>query len=130
MSVAEHVARWQENLGLPNRPPLEINPYVYTANNPLRWIDFGGFESDSPNAGNANFPDPSVPEPGLESPCIECIIIPAARAGKVIEACKTIIKNKDTLKVDFPAFTGHLRLSSQNRRKSDGSSMPFAWSPT
>jgi RHS repeat-associated protein len=45
MSVAEHVARWQANQGRPNRPPLEINPYVYVANNPLKWIDRFGFEA-------------------------------------------------------------------------------------
>jgi RHS repeat-associated protein len=39
MSVAEHVARWQANMGVPGQPPLEINPYVYVANNPLRWTD-------------------------------------------------------------------------------------------
>ncbi|MHB1140645.1 MAG: RHS repeat-associated core domain-containing protein [Sulfuricaulis sp.] len=42
MSVAEHVQRWQANQSRPNRPPLEINPYAYVANNPLRWIDRSG----------------------------------------------------------------------------------------
>jgi RHS repeat-associated protein len=42
MSVAEHVRRWQANMGSPYRLPLEINPYVYVANNPLRWIDRTG----------------------------------------------------------------------------------------
>jgi RHS repeat-associated protein len=42
MSVAEHVARWQANMGMPGQPPLEINPYVYVANNPLRWTDPSG----------------------------------------------------------------------------------------
>jgi RHS repeat-associated protein len=39
MSVAEHVQRWQANMGSTTRLPLEINPYAYVANNPLRWID-------------------------------------------------------------------------------------------
>jgi RHS repeat-associated protein len=39
MSVAEHVARWQAGMGMPGQPPLEINPYAYVANNPLRWVD-------------------------------------------------------------------------------------------
>ncbi|MEW6330672.1 MAG: RHS repeat-associated core domain-containing protein [Pseudomonadota bacterium] len=39
MSVAEHVVRWQAGMGMPGQPPLEINPYVYVANNPLRWTD-------------------------------------------------------------------------------------------
>ena len=39
MSVAEHVQRWQTTMGMPGQPPLEINPYVYVANNPLRWTD-------------------------------------------------------------------------------------------
>jgi RHS repeat-associated protein len=39
MSVAEHVQRWQANMRSPTRLPLEINPYVYVANNPLKWID-------------------------------------------------------------------------------------------
>jgi RHS repeat-associated protein len=42
MSVAEHVRRWQANQNRLNRPPLEINPYVYVANNPLRWTDRTG----------------------------------------------------------------------------------------
>jgi RHS repeat-associated protein len=42
MSVAEHVQRWQANQSRLNRPPLEINPYVYVANNPLRWTDRTG----------------------------------------------------------------------------------------
>jgi RHS repeat-associated protein len=42
MSVAEHVARWKANMGTPGQPPLEINPYVYVANNPLRWTDPSG----------------------------------------------------------------------------------------
>jgi hypothetical protein len=51
MSVAEHVARWKANLGIPNQPPLELNPYAYTANNPLRWIDRTGFETTAPGTG-------------------------------------------------------------------------------
>ena len=39
MSVAEHVQLWRANMGMPGQPPLEINPYVYAANNPLRWTD-------------------------------------------------------------------------------------------
>jgi RHS repeat-associated protein len=42
-SVAEHVRRWRANMGKPNQPPLELNPYAYVANNPLRWIDPTGF---------------------------------------------------------------------------------------
>jgi RHS repeat-associated protein len=45
MSVAEHVARWREKLGAPNQPPLELNPYAYVVNNPLRWIDLTGFDA-------------------------------------------------------------------------------------
>lgn len=39
MSVAEHVERWLRMLRTPGHPPAELNPYVYVANNPLRWID-------------------------------------------------------------------------------------------
>src|SRR3989344_1992656 len=45
MSVAAHVRRWQANMGMPGQPPLELNPYVAVANNPLRWIDPDGFET-------------------------------------------------------------------------------------
>lgn len=38
-SVAEHVEGWRARMGVPGQPPLELNPYAYTANNPLRWID-------------------------------------------------------------------------------------------
>lgn len=51
MSVAEHVQRWKANMGSSTRLPLEINPYVYTANNPLRWIDRTGFETTAPGTG-------------------------------------------------------------------------------
>ncbi len=47
MSVAEHVERWQENLGAPGQPPLEINPYVAVANNPLRYTDRTGNAIDT-----------------------------------------------------------------------------------
>ncbi len=50
-SVAEHVGLWQASLGIPGEPPLEINPFVYTANNPLTWIDLDGMKSTS--AGGA-----------------------------------------------------------------------------
>ena len=43
MSVVWHVERWQANMGSPTRLPLEINPYAYVANNPLRWTDSTGF---------------------------------------------------------------------------------------
>lgn len=39
MSIAEHVERWRANMGKSDQPPLEGNPYVYVANNPLKWID-------------------------------------------------------------------------------------------
>ncbi len=39
MSVAEHVQEWRTNMGKLNQPPLELNPYAYVANNPLRWTD-------------------------------------------------------------------------------------------
>ncbi len=39
MGVAWHAQRYRANLGVPGQPPLEINPYVAVANNPLRWID-------------------------------------------------------------------------------------------
>ena len=44
-SVAEHVQRWQINMGSPYRVPLEINPYVYVANNPLKYIDPSGLDA-------------------------------------------------------------------------------------
>jgi RHS repeat-associated protein len=44
-SVAKHVQRWQENMGSPVRLPLEINPYVYVANNPLKYIDPSGLDA-------------------------------------------------------------------------------------
>jgi RHS repeat-associated protein len=91
MSVAEHVARWQANLGLPNRPPLEINPYVYTANNPLRWIDLGGFESESPNV-DPSISDPSVPEPGLGGVYPEALIPIGRVAQGATKAAQTCVK--------------------------------------
>lgn len=39
MGEAWHVQRYRAYLGVPGQPPLEINPYVAVANNPLRWID-------------------------------------------------------------------------------------------
>lgn len=42
LSVAWHVERWKANMGKPTRIPLEANPYVYVANNPLRWVDRTG----------------------------------------------------------------------------------------
>lgn len=39
MSVAKHVERWFDMQGTPGHPPLEINPFVLLANNPLRWTD-------------------------------------------------------------------------------------------
>lgn len=91
-SVAEHVQRWQPNLGQPGQPPLEINAFARVANNPLRWIDPDGLEAGSPNAYDPNFPDPTVPEVGLDSLCVECVIVPAARAGKIAKACIDIAK--------------------------------------
>ncbi len=44
-SVTEHVRRWQANMGSPTRLPLEINPYVYVANNPLKYIDPSGLDA-------------------------------------------------------------------------------------
>jgi RHS repeat-associated protein len=44
-SVAEHVQRWQTNMGSPYRIPLEINSYVYVANNPLKYIDPSGLDA-------------------------------------------------------------------------------------
>jgi RHS repeat-associated protein len=39
--INEHVAGYMADLrtGAFNRPPLELNPYAYVVNNPLRWID-------------------------------------------------------------------------------------------
>lgn len=45
MSVAWHVERWQANMGSTTRLPLEINPYVYVANNPLKYIDPSGLDA-------------------------------------------------------------------------------------
>ncbi|GAB4507097.1 MAG: hypothetical protein Tsb0026_01240 [Sulfuricaulis sp.] len=42
MSIAWHVERWKANMGKSTRIPLEANPYVYVANNPLRWVDRTG----------------------------------------------------------------------------------------
>ncbi|GEM_PF-973907 len=47
MGPAWHVQRYLSNLGAPGEPPLELNSYVYTANNPLRWIDPTGLWSIS-----------------------------------------------------------------------------------
>ncbi len=53
MSVVDHVGRWKAGLGLPNQPPLEINPYVYVGNNPLRWIDPTGEAAEGAAIGGA-----------------------------------------------------------------------------
>lgn len=44
ISVAAHVQRWQANLGALGQPPLELNPFVRVANNPLRWTDPTGLD--------------------------------------------------------------------------------------
>ena len=65
MSVAEHVQRKLANLGRLNQPPLELNPYVYAANNPLRWIDPTGFVNVAPEYGpSPYYPPESVGDIG------------------------------------------------------------------
>jgi RHS repeat-associated protein len=56
--------------------------YTYVRNNPLRWVDPFGL-------------DPRDPEPGLESVCIECFIIPAARIPRIIVKIKSWCEKVD-----------------------------------
>jgi RHS repeat-associated protein len=63
MSVAAHVRRWRANMRSPYRLPLEINPYVYVANNPLKWIDRFGFEAMWGGDPFLNESDVSPPPP-------------------------------------------------------------------
>jgi RHS repeat-associated protein len=43
VSVGQHAQKWMDLMGIvPNQPPLELNPFVYVANNPLRWTDPNG----------------------------------------------------------------------------------------
>lgn len=49
-SVAEHVQRKLANLGAPDQPPVELNPYVAVGNNPLRWVDPTGLTTITYNA--------------------------------------------------------------------------------
>lgn len=39
VSVAQHAKQWINGLGTQKQSPLELNPFVYVANNPLRWTD-------------------------------------------------------------------------------------------
>jgi RHS repeat-associated protein len=105
MSVAEHVRRWRANMGSPYRLPLEINPYVYVANNPLRWIDRYGFEAtwggdpfyELPDSPPYTLPAPIDPNgnyrPGFSEQDAICtlpgIIGQAANANScVLDCCK------------------------------------------
>lgn len=90
MSVAEHVQRWQANQSRLNRPPLEINPYVYVANNPLRWTDRTGrvIETWEPSESITHDPigwglppGPFGPDCGPEGTNIATWIVPDAHFG-------------------------------------------------
>jgi hypothetical protein len=83
MSVAEHVQKWRSSLralsrrgnlkgplsnvsalvgtSIVNRPPLELNPYAYVANNPLRWVDPTGESAAGAVCGALGLP-PSICE--------------------------------------------------------------------